>query len=324
MSKKALFLSLVIPLHNEEENVLPLYQAIRQTLDKLEYQYEVLAIDDGSTDGTPALLEQIHKEDARWTVLSLRRNFGQTAALSAGFDHAKGQVVVTLDGDLQNDPEDIPRLLELIETYDIVSGWRIERKDPFWRRRLPSILANTMISRVTGIKLHDYGCTLKAYRKEVLDNLKLYGELHRFIPAIASWMGISIAEVKVRHHPRKAGQSKYGLGRTFRVLLDLITVKFLLSFVTRPIQVFGFVGLLMGGAGFLISLYLTALKVLFGYEIGGRPLLLMGVLLLLLGVQLVGMGLLGEMLARVYHEALGKPTYIVKKILREEEPSKER
>jgi len=323
LSPKAPFLSLVIPLYNEEENVLPLYQAVRQALDKLECPYEVIAVDDGSTDRTLILLEQVHKEDPRWTILSLRRNFGQTAALSAGFDHARGQVVVTLDGDLQNDPEDIPRLLDLIGAYDIVSGWRAERKDPFWRRRLPSILANTLISWVTGIRLHDYGCTLKAYRKEVVDNLRLYGELHRFIPAIASWMGISIAEVKVRHRERKAGRSKYGLGRTFRVLLDLITVKFLLSFVTRPIQVFGLIGLLMGGIGFLISLYLTALKILFGYEIGGRPLLLMGVLLLLLGVQLIGMGLLGEMLARVYHEALGKPTYMLKKILREGEPSKE-
>lgn len=317
MNPAAPSLSLVIPLYNEEESVLALFEAVRQALDRRGYAYEVIAVDDGSTDGTPLLLEQVHKEDPRWTVLSLRRNFGQTAALSAGFDLARGQVVVTLDGDLQNDPEDIPQLLTLLETSDIVSGWRADRQDPFWHRRLPSLVGNTVISWVTGTKLHDYGCTLKAYRKEVLDNLKLYGELHRFIPAIASGMGISIAEVKVRHHPRRAGLSKYGLARTIRVVLDLIAVKFLLSFVTRPIQAFGLVGLLVGAAGFGISLYLTVLKLVFGQEIGDRPLLLLGILLLLLGVQLVGMGLLGEMLARVYHEAVGKPIYMVKSILRE-------
>lgn len=304
--------------------MLLLFEVVRQALDRRGYVYEVIAVDDGSTDRTPLLLEQIHKEDPRWTLLSLRRNFGQTAALSAGFDLARGQVVVTLDGDLQNDPEDIPQLLALLETSDVVSGWRADRQDPFWRRRLPSIVANAVISWVTGTKLHDYGCTLKAYRKEVLDNLKLYGELHRFIPAIASWMGISIAEVKVRHHPRRAGRSNYGLARTIGVVLDLIVVKFLLSFATRPIQAFGLVGLVVGAAGFGISLYLAALKLVFGQEIGGRPLLLLGILLLLLGVQLVGMGLLGEMLARIYHEALGKPTYMVKKILREGEPSSDR
>lgn len=321
MSPTTPFLSLVIPFYNEEENVLVLAEALRRVLDRGEYAYEVIAVDDGSTDGTFAVLEGVQKEDPRWTIVSLRRNFGKTAALSAGFDQARGQVIVTLDGDLQNDPEDIPRLVELIGTYDIVSGWRVKRKEPFWRRRFPSIVANKMISWVTGTRLHDYGCALKAYRKEVLDNLKLYGELHRFIPAIAAWMGISIAEIRVRDHPRRAGRSKYGLERTVRVLLDLITVKFLLSFGKRPIQVFGFVGLLVGGAGSAICLYLAVLKVAFGAEIGGRPLLLLGVLLVLLGVQLVGMGLLGEMLSQVYHEALGKPTYVAKKILREGERS---
>lgn len=309
-------LSIVIPFYNEEENVRPLYRGVRNALEKLGIDYEVIAVDDGSMDKTLPLLEEIHHEDPRWTILALRRNFGQTAALSAGFDYAQGEVIVTIDGDLQNDPEDIPKLLEVIKEHDVVSGWRADRKDPFLTRRLPSILANKLISAITGIRLHDYGCTLKAYRREVIDNLKLYGEMHRFIPALASWMGISIAEVKVRHHARKAGTSKYGLGRTVKVLLDLITVKFLLSFATRPIQVFGLFGLVLGGAGSLIAFYLAVLKLLFGQSIGQRPLLLLGILLIILGVQLVGMGLLGEMLVRVYHENLGKSIYMVKKVLR--------
>ncbi|MFN3477556.1 MAG: glycosyltransferase family 2 protein [Candidatus Methylomirabilales bacterium] len=309
-------LSIVIPFYNEEENIRPLYQGVRNALEKLGIDYEVIAVDDGSTDKTLTLLEEIHREDPRWTILQLRRNFGQTAALSAGFDYAKGEVIVTIDGDLQNDPEDIPKLLELIKEHDVVSGWRADRKDPLVTRRLPSTLANKLISAVTGVRLHDYGCTLKAYRREVIDHLKLYGEMHRFIPAIASWMGISIAEVKVRHYARKAGASKYGLGRTVKVLLDLITVKFLLSFATRPIQVFGLFGLILGGTGSLITLYLATLKLLFGQSIGQRPLLLLGVLLIILGVQLVGMGLLGEMLVRVYHESLGKSIYMVKRVLR--------
>lgn len=309
-------LSVVIPFYNEEENVRPLYQRMRNALEKLGIDYEVIAVDDGSTDKTLALLEEIHREDPRWTILALRRNFGQTAALSAGFDYAKGEVIVTIDGDLQNDPEDIPKLLEMIKEHDIVSGWRADRKDPLVTRKLPSTLANKLISAVTGVRLHDYGCTLKAYRREVIDHLKLYGEMHRFIPAIASWMGISIAEVKVRHYARKAGTSKYGLGRTVKVLLDLMTVKFLLSFATRPIQVFGLFGLVLGGAGSFITLYLAVLKLFFGQSIGQRPLLLLGVLLIILGVQLIGMGLLGEMLVRVYHEGLGKSIYMVKRVLR--------
>lgn len=316
-------LSLVIPLYNEQENVRPLYQAVREALEKTGEDYEVIAVDDGSTDQTLAILEEVQRKDPRWTILAFRRNFGQTAALSAGFDHASGRVIVTLDADLQNDPEDIPKLLELIQEHDVVSGWRAERKDPLLTRKLPSWMANRLISWITGIKLHDYGCTLKAYRKEVIDNLKLYGELHRFIPAIASWMGTSIAEVKVRHHPRRSGRSKYGLGRTVRVLLDLITVKFFLSFATKPIQVFGLLGVAMGGGGVLISLYLATLKFLLGQDIGRRPLLLLGILLIILGVQFVAMGLLGEMLGRIYHEALGKPTYVLKKIIKGEKPSNE-
>ncbi len=309
------WLSIVIPFCNEEDNVRPLHEQIVQALAGLGKPYEVIAVDDGSADRTLAALEEILKDDSRWSVVVLRRNFGQTAALSAGFDRIKGEVIVTLDGDLQNDPADIPKLLELIETNDMVSGWRADRRDPFVTRRLPSMLANWLISATTGIRLHDYGCTLKAYRREVVDNLRLYGELHRFIPAIASWMGISIAEVKTNHRPRRFGRSKYTIARTVRVLLDLITVKFFLSFRTKPIQVFGLLGLATGAIGGGLLLYLASLKILTDQPIGGRPLLLLSVLLMLLGVQLVGMGLLGEMLARVYHESQGKPIYMVKKII---------
>ena len=310
------WLSIVIPFYNEEESVRPLYEQIGQALNGLERPYEVIAVDDGSNDRTLAGLEQILKDDPRWSVVALRRNFGQTAALSAGFDHARGEVIVTLDGDLQNDPADIPRLLELIETYDVVSGWRADRKDPFLSRRFPSLLANWLISVTTGIRLHDYGCTLKAYRREVVENLRLYGELHRFIPAIASWMGVSMAEVRTNHRARRFGRSKYTIARTVRVLLDLITVKFFLSFITKPIQVFGLLGLIVGSVGGGLLFYLVSLKLLMAQPIGGRPLLLFSILLLLLGVQLVGMGLLGEMVARVYHETQRKPIYMVKQIVR--------
>jgi glycosyltransferase involved in cell wall biosynthesis len=246
--------------------------------------------------------------------VALRRNFGQTAALSAGFDHARGEVIIPLDGDLQNDPADIPRLLALAKDYDIVSGWRKNRQDPFLSRRLPSMLANWIISKVTGIRLHDYGCTLKAYRREIVEHLRLYGEMHRFIPAIASWMGISFIEVETHHRPRRFGRSKYGITRTLHVILDLITVKFLLSFATKPIQVFGMLGMAAVGAGGAIGAYLTAIKLFFGAQIGGRPLLFLAVLLIVIGVQFVAMGLLGEMLARIYHESQQKRIYIVKRV----------
>lgn len=313
--ERAPWLSVVIPFCNEEDNVRPLHEQIVAALSGLERSYEVIAVDDGSTDRTLNLLEATAKADPRWRVVVLRRNFGQTAAMSAGFDHATGEVIVTLDGDLQNDPTDIPRLLELINDYDVVSGWRADRKDPFLSRRLPSMLANWLISVTTGVRLHDYGCTLKAYRRVVVDNLRLYGELHRFIPAIASWMGIAIAEVKTRHHPRRFGRSKYSIIRTIRVLLDLIAVKFLLRFSTSPIQIFGGLGLAVGAGGGGLLLYLAGLKLLLGQSIGGRPLLLLAILLLILGVQLVGMGLLGEMVARVYHETQRKPIYMVARII---------
>jgi glycosyltransferase involved in cell wall biosynthesis len=308
-------LSIVIPIYNEEENIQILHDKLKEVLDPLEKEYEILFVDDGSTDRTLSILEEIQVKDNRMVVLSLRRNFGQTAAFAAGFDFARGDVIITMDGDLQNDPADIPKLLELIKDNDLVSGWRKKRKDPFFTRRLPSIAANWLISNVTGVKLHDYGCSLKAYRRDVIKNLKLYGEMHRFIPAVASWYGVRIAEVETVHYPRLRGRSKYGISRTIKVVLDLITVKFLQSFSTKPIQFFGPVGIICGLLGFLISLYLAADKLLFGRDIGGRPLLLLGALLIIVGIQLIGMGLLGEMLVRVYHESQRKPIYVIKKIL---------
>jgi glycosyltransferase involved in cell wall biosynthesis len=308
-------LSVVIPLYNEEENIQLLHERLRKALDPLAQEYEILFVDDGSTDRSLSLLEKIQADDKRVIVLSLRRNFGQTAAFAAGFDFARGDVVVTMDGDLQNDPTDIPKLLEMIKDNDLVSGWRKKRKDPFFTRRFPSIIANWLISKVTGVKLHDYGCSLKAYRREVIKNLKLYGEMHRFIPAVASWYGVRVAEVETVHHPRLHGKSKYGISRTIKVVLDLITVKFLQSFSTKPIQFFGPVGVLSGILGFLILLYLTIDKLFFGNPIGSRPLILLGALLIIVGIQLIGMGLLGEMLVRVYHESQRKPIYVMKKIL---------
>lgn len=307
--------SVVVPLYNEEENVEELHSRLKAVLDSTGTEYEMIFVDDGSNDGTLPLLEKIQAGDSNLVTLSLRRNFGQTAAFAAGFDYARGDVVVTMDGDLQNDPADIPKLLELIRDHDIVSGWRKRRKDPFLSRRLPSIMANWLISRVTGVRLHDYGCSLKAYRREVIKNLKLYGEMHRFIPAVAKWYGVKIAEVETVHHPRLRGKSKYGISRTVRVVLDLITVKFLLSFSTRPLQFFGPVGIFSGVLGGLISLYLSMEKILMGKDIGGRPLLLLGALLIIVGIQFIGMGLLGEMMVRVYHETQKKPIYVIKKVI---------
>jgi len=308
-------LSVIIPLYNEEENIPLLYEKLKQYLNSLEKEYEIVIVDDGSTDKTLSILEEIQSKDNKVIVLSLRRNFGQTAAFAAGFDFARGDIVVTMDGDLQNDPADISKLLELIKDHDLVSGWRKKRKDPFFSRRLPSLMANWLISNVTGVKLHDYGCSLKAYRRDVIKNLKLYGEMHRFIPAVASWYGVRVAEVEVAHHPRLKGRSKYGISRTMKVVLDLITVKFLQSFSTKPIQFFGPIGVMCGFLGFLLSLYLAVDKIFLGHQIGGRPLLLLGALLIIVGIQLIGMGLLGEMLVRVYHESQRKPTYVIKKIL---------
>src|SRR5208283_2209696 len=308
-------ISIVVPLYNEEENVEVLHERLMEVLTSNNIDYEIIYVDDGSIDNTLQLLDAVQSRHKNILVLSLRRNFGQTAAFAAGFDFARGDIVITMDGDLQNDPKDIPRLLEAIKDCDLVSGWRKKRKDPFVTRRLPSIVANWLISKVTGVRLHDYGCSLKAYRREVVKNLRLYGEMHRFIPAIASWYGVRIAEIETTHHPRHKGKSKYGISRTVKVLLDLITVKFLQSFSTKPIQFFGPLGIVFGIGGIGVSLYLTVLKLVSGIDIGGRPLLLLGVLLIIVGIQFVGMGLLGEMIERVYHESQKKPIYAIKKIL---------
>ncbi len=308
--------SVVIPVFNEHESIPELYDRLSASLLSSGKIYEIIFIDDGSTDGTFEVLNGIQFQDSRVWVIQLRRNFGQSAAFSAGFDLAHGEAIVTMDGDLQNDPADIPNLLEkLDEGFDVVSGWRVDRKDLFLTRRLPSMAANAIISKVTGLDLHDYGCSLKAYRQEVVKNIKLYGELHRFIPAIASWMGIKVAEIPVNHSFRKHGRSHYGLGRTLKVFLDLITVKFLLNYATRPLQIFGLAGMISFVAGMGLSIYLSILRLFFDQPLSNRPILLLAVLLIMLGVQLIVMGLLGELIVRTYHESQGKSIYVVRDIL---------
>jgi glycosyltransferase involved in cell wall biosynthesis len=309
-------LSVVIPLYNEAENVEPLYAELSAALGEVGRSYEVIVVDDGSQDDSFARLKAIHEKDPHWRVIRFRRNFGQTAAFSAGFNATQGEVVLTIDADLQNDPRDIPKLLAKIEEgYDLVSGWRMKRKEPFLSRRLPSMTANRMISGSTGVVLHDYGCSLKAYRSEVVKNVRLYGDLHRFLPAVASWMGVTVAEVPVSDRERKFGSSKYGISRTIKVLLDLITVSFMLGYANRPGRLFGAVGLAMAALGGLLGIYLTFVKVLLGQSIGNRPLLLLAVLLVILGVQMVSMGLLAEMVMRTYHEVQNKPIYVIRESL---------
>lgn len=319
MKGEEMTLSIVIPLYNEEGNIEPLYRELRGVLEGVGLPFEVWFVDDGSADGSFQLLRRLHREDPRVKVVRFRRNFGQTAAFAAGFEAARGEIVVTLDADLQNDPADIPRLLAKVEEgYDVVSGWRVERKDPFLTRRLPSTVANWLISEITGVRLHDYGCSLKAYRREVIKNVRLYGELHRFIPALASWMGVQVTEIPVNHRPRGSGRTKYGLSRTVRVLLDLLTVRFLLSYSTRPIQIFGLLGLLSFFIGGLLLVYLGFVRVVLQQPIADRPLVLLAILLTMVGVQLVTMGLMGELVVRTYHESQGKPIYAVREVLDEE------
>ena len=314
--EKQVDISVVIPVYNEESNLLELHRQLNDVLSSMGISYEIIAVDDGSSDDSFEVLRRLHEQDEHLTAVRFRRNFGQTAAFSAGFDLACGQIIITMDADLQNDPVDIPHLIEVMEEgYDVVSGWRKDRKDPFVSRRLPSIMANRLISFVTGVKLHDYGCSLKAYRGDVVKNLHLYGEMHRFIPALANWMGVSVTEIAVRHHPRRHGQSKYGISRTLKVILDLLTVRFLLSFSARPMQLFGLLGMGSFGVGFLIGLYLTVLKVIYGQSISNRPLLLLGVLMLVAGIQLTTMGLLAELIVRTYHETQDKAIYVIREVL---------
>lgn len=312
-------ISVVIPLYNEEDNVKLLYEELSPVLEEIGEPYEVIIIDDGSKDASFARLKEVHDADPRWQIIRFRRNFGQTAGLTAGFDAARGQTIITMDADLQNDPRDIPKLLEKrAEGYDIVSGWRVNRKEPFFSRRLPSMTANGLISRMTGVHLHDYGCTLKAYDSVVAKNIELYGELHRFIPAVASWMGVEITEVPVNDRARRFGTSKYGIGRTFKVILDLLTVSFFLSYATRPSHIFGGIGIFMGTVGTLVGLYLVYVKLVLGQNIGDRPLLLLAVLLVIVGVQMLSIGLVAEIVTRSYYEPQGKPTYMVREYLAED------
>jgi glycosyltransferase involved in cell wall biosynthesis len=306
-------LSIVVPIYNEQENIPLLVETISAALADSRLDYELILVDDGSSDGSFSLLKGIAETDPRVRVIRFRRNFGQTAAMAAGFDAATGRVVVPMDGDLQNDPADIPRLLARIdEGYDVVSGWRKERRDTFINRRLPSILANSIISAMTGVRLHDYGCTLKAYRREVLEGINLYGEMHRFVPALASQVGARVTELPVRHHPRLYGKSKYGISRTMRVVLDLMTVKFLLTYSTKPIQLFGKWGIYTLFAGVLSGAATVYMKLFEQVNMNRNPLLIMTGFLLFMGVQFIVLGLLGELNARTYYEAQGKPIYVVK------------
>jgi glycosyltransferase involved in cell wall biosynthesis len=312
-------LSVVIPIRNESASLVELHRELSDTLIAWGRPYEILIVDDGSTDDSFAVLARLQALDPQLRVIRFRRNFGQTAAFAAGFDLARGRYIVTSDGDLQNDPRDIPRMIEVLERgHDIVCGWRKVRKDPLLSRRVPSTVANRVISIVTGVHLHDYGCSLKAFRAEVVKPLKLYGEMHRFLPAIASEQGVSIAEIAVNHRERRYGRSKYGIGRTIRVILDLLTVKFLLSYSTRPVQIFGLIGLAMATPGSLILIWLAYIRLTGQAAIGNRPLLLYAILLVFAGVQLVTLGLLAEMQARTYHESQQKPTYAIREILQDD------
>jgi glycosyltransferase involved in cell wall biosynthesis len=308
-------LSVVVPLLDEQDNLRPLYGQITQALEG-RYSYETIFVDDGSTDGSFEILKELHDSDPRVRVVRFRKNFGQTAALSAGFAHARGDVVVALDADLQNDPADIPMLVaKLDEGYDVVSGWRKKRHDKALTRRLPSRMANWLISRVTEVHLHDYGCTLKAYRREVLEQVGLYGEMHRFIPALASWSGATIAECAVNHRPRTAGKAKYGLKRMAKVPLDLMTVKFLGSFSTKPIYVFGGLGLFTAVVAVLFGGLVIYQKLARGTDMSGNPLLLLSAVLVITTVQFILMGLLAELLVRTYHESQNRPTYVIREVL---------
>lgn len=310
-------LSIVVPVYNEEENIPLLYQAITAAVAPLGLAWEVILVDDGSRDGSLKALEALAERDAEHVrIIALRRNFGQTAAIAAGIDHASGDVVVLMDADLQNDPADIPLMLEKIaEGYDVVSGWRKDRKDDFATRTLPSRLANGLISTVTGVHLHDYGCTLKAYRREVLTGFKLYGEMHRFIPVYASSVGARIIELPVRHHPRRFGKAKYGLERTAKVILDLFTVKFLSSYANKPIYLFGGTGIGLMTLSGIGLLYLFVRRVFFGVSVLGSPLFQMSTMIFILGFQSILMGLIAELLVRTYHESQGKPTYTIRKLV---------
>ena len=308
-------ISIIIPVFNERESIGYLLDEIKNVMEINNLNFELIVINDGSKDDTLAVLGNLSLKIKELLIISLRKNYGQTAAMSAGFDNSRGDILITLDGDLQNDPNDIPKLIsEINKGYDLICGWRFDRKDKLINRRIPSTLANKLIAKVTGLKLHDYGCSLKAFRKEIIDDVKLYGELHRFLPVLANIEGARIKEVKVNHRSRKYGSSKYGIDRTFRVLMDLLTVWFMTKFLTRPMYGFGFVGIISILISLAMTSYLLAVKVL-GEDIGNRPMLMFALILGIAGVQLFSFGLLSELLIRTYHESQNRPIYRVRKIL---------
>ena len=315
MHKQNLDVSVVAPLLNEQENIQPLYEQIIAILTG-RYRYEIIFVDDGSTDASLDILKEIQKKDNKVRIISFRKNFGQTAALSAGFTYAQGKIVIAIDADLQNDPADIPKMIEKVdEGFDVVSGWRKKRHDHTLTRLLPSLIANWLIAKITGVKLHDFGCTLKAYRTDVLDQINLYGEMHRFIPALASWNGAKICEMVVNHRPRTAGVAKYGLGRTFKVILDLITVKFLGSFSTKPIYIFGGLGIITGLASMLSGIAVIYQKLFSNLAMNRNPLLVLTAMLVTATIQFILMGLIAELLVRTYHESQNRSTYIIKEMI---------
>jgi glycosyltransferase involved in cell wall biosynthesis len=315
MDRQGLEISVVVPLLNEQDNIRALYEQITQTLAG-KYEYEVIFIDDGSTDNSFTVLGGLQKADAKVRVIRFRKNFGQTAALSAGFDHSRGKIIIAIDADLQNDPADIPRMIEkLHEGFDVVSGWREKRYDNAVTRLIPSKIANWLIAKITGVKLHDFGCTLKAYRREILEQINLYGEMHRFIPALASWSGARICELVVNHRPRTAGVAKYGIGRTLKVVLDLITIKFLGSFSTKPIYIFGGLGLITAFGSLIGGLMVLYQKFISGLPMNRNPLLVLTAMMVTATIQFILMGLIAELLVRTYHESQNRPTYVIKEIL---------
>ena len=314
MSAKQNIISIIVPVYNESESIGLLIKEVINIMNANQFIFEIIVINDGSSDSTMNVLGNLSLEIEELIVINLRKNYGQTAAMAAGFDNANGEILITLDGDLQNDPNDIPNLIKSIdEGYDLICGWRFERKDKLINRRMPSKIANRLIGKVTGIRLHDYGCSLKAFRKEIANDIKLYGELHRFLPVLANIEGAKIKEIKVNHRSRKYGKSKYGIDRTFRVLMDLLTVWFMNKFLTRPMYVFGFIGIISIVSSLIISSYLILIKML-GEDIGSRPLLMFALILGIAGVQLFSSGLLGELLIRTYHESQNRPIYRVRKI----------
>lgn len=308
--------SIIVPAHNEQDSLVHLHQQIIDAMEPLEVRWQVVYVDDGSTDQTFQILSAIAQRDPRVVVVQFRRNFGQTAAIAAGIDHSRGDIIALLDADLQNDPADIPRLLtKMDEGYDLVSGWRVGRRDAFWNRRLPSVVANSLISSVTGVRLHDYGCTLKVYRREILEHVHLYGEMHRLIPAYAGSVGARIAEMPVNHRARRFGKSKYGIGRTLKVLLDLLTTKFLSSYLTKPIYVFGGAGLGLAFIGFMVTTVVAVEKIFYGVWVHRNPLAWIAGFSFVSALQLMLMGLLAEMTVRIYHESQHKPTYVIRRVV---------